>query len=188
MKAAGRIPLSWLLTLALAPSARAADADQADLSRKAQAVLHAHCYRCHGQDGANEGGLPARERTQRVAHGPAYLFARPLERNVGSIVGQPAPAADSAFGRLLRCILILEPRPDMFRHGVERGHGVDARLWTTLARLLQARCRALKGNQLERVPSNARSLSRSSGRSRLQRLRWLGQFVALGAAHYPACP
>jgi WD40 repeat protein/mono/diheme cytochrome c family protein len=40
----------------LAPSARAAD-DPKDLAAKAQAVFKAYCYRCHGQDGAIEGGL-----------------------------------------------------------------------------------------------------------------------------------
>jgi tetratricopeptide (TPR) repeat protein len=35
----------------------AAEPDRADLARKAHAVFKAHCYRCHGQDGAVEGGL-----------------------------------------------------------------------------------------------------------------------------------
>ena len=31
--------------------------DQQDLAKKAQVVLRTNCYRCHGQDGANEGGF-----------------------------------------------------------------------------------------------------------------------------------
>ncbi len=31
--------------------------EKADLAQKAQGVLKAHCYRCHGQDGAAEGGF-----------------------------------------------------------------------------------------------------------------------------------
>ena len=40
----------------LLPTARAAD-DPKELAAKAQAVFKTHCYRCHGQDGAIEGGL-----------------------------------------------------------------------------------------------------------------------------------
>ncbi len=36
--------------IAQEPSAR-------DLAQKAQGILKTHCYRCHGQDGANEGGF-----------------------------------------------------------------------------------------------------------------------------------
>src|SRR5262245_51631514 len=43
----------WLLG---AP-ARAADEDAKALAAKAHAVLKTHCYRCHGQDGAVEGGM-----------------------------------------------------------------------------------------------------------------------------------
>jgi WD40 repeat protein len=42
----------------LAPmSARAAEPDKADLAKKAHAILKANCYRCHGQEGAVEGGM-----------------------------------------------------------------------------------------------------------------------------------
>src|SRR5688572_27022314 len=55
-----RSPASGLracaLTLAvLTPSL--ARADDADLAAKAQAVLKANCYRCHGQDGNSKGGF-----------------------------------------------------------------------------------------------------------------------------------
>ena len=40
----------------ISPPARAAD-DPKELAAKAQAVFKTHCYRCHGQDGAIEGGL-----------------------------------------------------------------------------------------------------------------------------------
>src|SRR5262249_30879634 len=35
----------------------AAEPDKAELARKAQEVLRANCYRCHGQDGVFEGGM-----------------------------------------------------------------------------------------------------------------------------------
>ena len=43
------------LLVAAAPSFAADDAKE--LAAKAHAVLKAHCYRCHGQDGAIEGGM-----------------------------------------------------------------------------------------------------------------------------------
>jgi tetratricopeptide (TPR) repeat protein len=45
------------LALLLACVASPVRGDDADLARQAQEVLKAHCYRCHGQDGANEGGF-----------------------------------------------------------------------------------------------------------------------------------
>jgi WD40 repeat protein len=48
----------FAVALLLAPlSAAAAEPDAADLARKAQAILKANCYRCHGQEGAVEGGM-----------------------------------------------------------------------------------------------------------------------------------
>lgn len=35
----------------------AAGQEHRELARQAQAILKTHCYRCHGQDGANEGGF-----------------------------------------------------------------------------------------------------------------------------------
>jgi mono/diheme cytochrome c family protein len=49
---------SSLLT-ALTGLALAAGPEETELARKAQAVLQAACHRCHGQDGANEGGFSA---------------------------------------------------------------------------------------------------------------------------------
>jgi WD40 repeat protein len=47
-----------LLALGLASlTARAADTDKTELAAKAQAILKANCYRCHGQSGAVEGGM-----------------------------------------------------------------------------------------------------------------------------------
>lgn len=43
------------LLLSVSPSGAAAD--DAALAQKAQAVLKANCYRCHGQEGAVEGGM-----------------------------------------------------------------------------------------------------------------------------------
>jgi WD40 repeat protein len=38
-------------------AARAAEGDKSELAAKAQAILKANCYRCHGQAGAVEGGM-----------------------------------------------------------------------------------------------------------------------------------
>jgi cytochrome c553 len=50
---------SLLASLALlAASGRAsAGAEPAELARKAESILKTHCHRCHGQDGAVEGGM-----------------------------------------------------------------------------------------------------------------------------------
>src|SRR5581483_11919248 len=41
----------------LRPPLASADDDPKQLAAQAQAVLKTHCYRCHGQDGAIEGGM-----------------------------------------------------------------------------------------------------------------------------------
>jgi tetratricopeptide (TPR) repeat protein len=67
MSRLGRI-VSACLGVLLAPAAgRAADGD---VAAKAAAVLKAHCHRCHGLDGANEGGFNyALDRRQLVNRG-----------------------------------------------------------------------------------------------------------------------
>jgi WD40 repeat protein/mono/diheme cytochrome c family protein len=55
-----RLPLAGPLALlaALLPGAvRAADDPKLELAKKAQAVLKTHCYKCHGEAGAVEGGM-----------------------------------------------------------------------------------------------------------------------------------
>lgn len=54
------MPLKLLLvaaTAGLSTSTAGAAEDPRELAAKAQAVFKSHCYRCHGQDGAIEGGL-----------------------------------------------------------------------------------------------------------------------------------
>src|SRR5579862_5933743 len=51
----GRV-VAGLALLCLAAPARSADVDPT-LATKAREVLKTHCYRCHGQDGAVEGGF-----------------------------------------------------------------------------------------------------------------------------------
>src|SRR5262245_51175467 len=51
-----RSALALLVALAPCPAA-AAEPEPSELAKQAQAVLRAHCYRCHGQDGAVEGGF-----------------------------------------------------------------------------------------------------------------------------------
>src|SRR5438046_9564641 len=46
-----------LLVLTLPARAAAQAPDKDALASKAHAVLKANCHRCHGQDGANEGGF-----------------------------------------------------------------------------------------------------------------------------------
>src|SRR4051812_13855859 len=41
----------------LSTSLAAGETDEAALARKAQEILRASCYKCHGQDGRNEGGF-----------------------------------------------------------------------------------------------------------------------------------
>ena len=50
------LPLATIAFLLAAAPLGAAD-DPAALAARAQAVFKANCYRCHGQDGAIEGGL-----------------------------------------------------------------------------------------------------------------------------------
>jgi mono/diheme cytochrome c family protein len=49
--------LAGLTALAFGLTAAAAEGDQADLAKKALAVLKTNCYRCHGDNGAAEGGF-----------------------------------------------------------------------------------------------------------------------------------
>jgi WD40 repeat protein/mono/diheme cytochrome c family protein len=50
-------PLALAALFAVLPTARGGDDDPKRLAADALAVFKAHCYRCHGQDGAVEGGL-----------------------------------------------------------------------------------------------------------------------------------
>jgi WD40 repeat protein len=45
------------LAFLTATSLTAAEPDKSELARKAEGVLRANCYRCHGQDGVFEGGM-----------------------------------------------------------------------------------------------------------------------------------
>jgi tetratricopeptide (TPR) repeat protein/mono/diheme cytochrome c family protein len=49
--------LMWVILLWLVASTVSAGEADRDLARKAQHILKTHCYRCHGQEGAVEGGL-----------------------------------------------------------------------------------------------------------------------------------
>jgi cytochrome c len=46
-----------LLLCLISTNSWAAGPDPAALAREARQVLQTHCYRCHGQDGKNEGGF-----------------------------------------------------------------------------------------------------------------------------------
>jgi tetratricopeptide (TPR) repeat protein len=48
---------AWLALTLGASSGRADDIDPHALARQARDILKTHCYRCHGHDGANEGGF-----------------------------------------------------------------------------------------------------------------------------------
>src|SRR6266700_281734 len=49
--------VTGLVGFILVSTLGAAEPDTAALAQKAQAVLKANCYRCHGQDGVFEGGM-----------------------------------------------------------------------------------------------------------------------------------
>lgn len=49
--------LSLLFVVLFTPLSSAADDPKVELAKKAQGVLKAHCYRCHGEAGAVEGGF-----------------------------------------------------------------------------------------------------------------------------------
>src|SRR5271168_3053851 len=49
--ASGSVALAFIVTCT------SVAAEDADLATKARAVLKANCYRCHGQEGAVEGGM-----------------------------------------------------------------------------------------------------------------------------------
>jgi tetratricopeptide (TPR) repeat protein/mono/diheme cytochrome c family protein len=64
-----RLALALIVVSAALP-AHGAEPEAAALAKKAAGVLKAHCYRCHGQDGANEGGFNfALDRRQLVSRG-----------------------------------------------------------------------------------------------------------------------
>jgi tetratricopeptide (TPR) repeat protein len=46
-----------MIAMMVLSAALAAEPDRAALARQAHDILKAHCYRCHGQDGAVEGGM-----------------------------------------------------------------------------------------------------------------------------------
>lgn len=98
-------PLAALLALA-ATSARANDSPDAkpeqQLARQAQAVLKAHCYRCHGQDGSVEGSvnyvtdlakLVARKKVMPNDAKGSRLFRRVDEGTMPPPDEQPRPSA-----------------------------------------------------------------------------------------------
>lgn len=51
------LAFSFFVLTSLPGAARAQAGDARELAQKAQSILKSHCYRCHGQDGANEGGF-----------------------------------------------------------------------------------------------------------------------------------
>lgn len=53
------------------------DENHANLARKAQAILKANCYRCHGQEGANEGGFSYVLDRERLVAGRKVVVGEP---------------------------------------------------------------------------------------------------------------
>src|SRR5262245_53488895 len=49
--------VACVLALLGAPGPAAAEPQPDELARQVREVFRTHCYRCHGKDGANEGGL-----------------------------------------------------------------------------------------------------------------------------------
>ena len=113
------VPGRWLPLFVLGclwggGSLRAAEAGPAALSTKALAILKANCYRCHGQDGAVEGGMNyILDRDKLVARKkivPGNADQSPLYKRVAA--GKMPPAGE-------------QPRPTADRHrrpqAVDRG-------------------------------------------------------------------
>jgi mono/diheme cytochrome c family protein len=79
------------IVLGLAPSTAAANQpkeDRSELARRAQAVLTTHCHKCHGKDGAAEGGFNyVLDLGKLVAHrkvSPGNAEQSPLFRRISS--------------------------------------------------------------------------------------------------------
>ena len=116
-------PLVIFLTCSSLPAA-----EDAALAKKAEAVLKANCYRCHGQQGAVEGGmnyiLDFDKLIQRKKVLPGSPDKSPLYKK---IVNNLMPPPDE------------KPRPsdgerDVLRQWIEAGAG-DALLLNVLGRV-----------------------------------------------------
>src|SRR5947208_2154921 len=80
----------------------AVEPDKAELARKAEAVLRANCYRCHGQDGVFEGGMSyildtakliARHKIVRGKPDESPLLQRVLKDKMPPADETPRPSA-----------------------------------------------------------------------------------------------
>jgi WD40 repeat protein/mono/diheme cytochrome c family protein len=99
-----RVRGAWVVLVGLAAVLPAGAAEApADLARKAEAILRANCYRCHGQDGAIEGGLNyVLDRAKLVARHKVVpgkplespLFVRVAKGKMPPADEQPRPTAD----------------------------------------------------------------------------------------------
>src|ERR1700678_2061043 len=105
MKSAVRFLCALLL---LAPlSVGAAERNKAELSKKAEAILKTTCYRCHGQEGAVEGGmnfildidkLVQRKKVLPGTADKSPLYRRVLNNRMPPADEQPRPSdADKAI-------------------------------------------------------------------------------------------
>jgi WD40 repeat protein len=90
------------VTLLITGTLAAAEPDKAELARKAEAVLRANCYRCHGQDGVFEGGmnyvldtakLIARHKVVPGKPDESPLLARVLKDKMPPADESPRPSA-----------------------------------------------------------------------------------------------
>ena len=82
------LPLAGLLTVGLAGAA-APPAEGPQLAAQARRILEQNCYRCHGQNGSNEGGFSHILDFQRV-RARRWLPATP--RNHACIAGWASAA------------------------------------------------------------------------------------------------
>ena len=87
--------LLGLLLFVVGTSVQAAETP-ADFSKKALAVLNTHCHRCHGQDGAVEGGfnyvLDRDKLLQRKKIMPGHAEQSPLYKRIAA--GKMPPAGE----------------------------------------------------------------------------------------------
>jgi WD40 repeat protein/mono/diheme cytochrome c family protein len=97
------VSLAAGLLLVFGPGASAADPEKQALAAKAQQVLRANCYRCHGQDGSIEGSmnyvadlakLVARKKVVPGDPAASRLFKRVDEGTMPPPGETPRPGAD----------------------------------------------------------------------------------------------
>lgn len=89
------LPALFGLILAGNATSSAADSEKAVLAQKAQAILKTHCYRCHGEAGAVEGGMNFILDLDRLVQRRKVVAGKPAESSVWKrIANESMPPAE----------------------------------------------------------------------------------------------